>query len=170
MWPPHILAAVLGVVALGLPQGQPADFAGTWTGRLTNLPGRPGAPAVDVTREIGALPTATGCTPWKTTYREGGEVRQVKDYRLCRDADAWYVDEGDGVRLTARFLGDVLMSSFKYGNLLLVVRTEVHGDVMEEDIMTADDRPATAGIVSLTPRSLQRLRLTRSRSASGRVQ
>lgn len=156
MWP---LALVF---SLFIPPGaQAADFSGTWTGRLTNLPARPGAPVIDVTREIGPLPAANGCTPWKTTYREGGQVRQVKDYRLCREGDAWFVDEGDGVRLTARFLDDVLMSSFKYGNLILVVRTEVRGGVMEEDIMTVDDQPATAGIVSLAPRSVQRLRLTK---------
>jgi hypothetical protein len=166
MWPPAMLVSLFAWVWPGV---QTADFSGTWTGRLTNLPERPAAAVVEVTREVGPMPVGTGCTPWKTTYREGGQVRQVKDYRLCREGDVWFVDEGDGVRLSARMLGDVLVSPFKYGALLLVVRTEVRGDVMEEDIVTADDQPATAGIVSLTARNLQRLRLTRVRAA-GRVQ
>lgn len=164
MWPLVVLAL------LATPQR--VDFSGTWTGTLVNLPGRPDAPVVDVVREIGPLPDRPGaCTPWKTTYREGGVVRQVKDYALCRDADGdgWTVDEGGGVRLPARFLGDVLVSAFKYGALILTVRTEMRDGVMEEDIITADDRPATEGIVTMRPRSIQRLRLTR-RPPSGRVQ
>lgn len=160
MWPWLLLVA--GLVLTGSAAPQTPAFTGSWTGRLTNLPERPNAPVVEVTREIGPVPEAAGgCTPWKTTYREGGQVRQVKDYRLCRDGAGWVIDEGDGVRLGARLLGDVLVSYFKYGTLILVVRTEVRDGVMEEDIMTADDQPATAGIVSLAPRSIQRLRFTK---------
>lgn len=157
-------------MAIGAAPAQTPAFTGTWTGRLTNLPERPNAPIVEVTREIGPVPDAGGCTPWKTTYREGGQVRQVKDYRLCREGAGWVIDEGDGLRLGARLLGDILVSSFKYGALLLVIRTEIRGDTMEEDIITSDDQPATAGIVSLTPRSVQRLRFTRTGGGSGRVQ
>ncbi len=169
MW---ILALLLTLVTAPAP---PAGWSGTWSGSLVNLtPAPPKAPAtsVEVTREIGPWPERPGaCTPWKTTYREGGVVRQVKDYQLCRDAegDGWFVDEGGGVRLTARWLGDALVSSFKYGNLILIDRTEVHGDVMDEDIITSDDQPATSGIVTLMPRSIQRLRLTRVRTPA-RVQ
>ena len=164
MWPLVVLAF------LAVPQ--PAGWSGTWTGTLVNLPTRPDAPVIEVIRDIGPLPDRPGaCTPWKTTYREAGVVRQVKDYALCRDAegDGWSVDEGGGVRLPARFLGDVLVSSFKYGALILTVRTEVRDGVMEEDIITADDRPATDGIVTLRSRSIQRLRLTR-RPPAARVQ
>ena len=91
MWPLVVLAF------LAVPQ--PAGWSGTWTGTLVNLPTRPDAPVIEVIRDIGPLPDRPGaCTPWKTTYREAGVVRQVKDYALCRDAegDGWSVDEGGG--------------------------------------------------------------------------
>lgn len=142
------------------------DLAGTWRGSLVNLPTRPGATAVDVTVELGALPTTDAtCVPWKTTYREQGVVKGVKDYRLCRGAggDDLSVDEGGGVVLPARLLGDVLVSAFKTGAFLLVTHLRVRGDTLTEEIMSIDDKPATDGLVTMRPRSIQRLVLTRQR-------
>lgn len=142
------------------------DLAGTWRGTLVNYPTRAGASAVDVTIELGALPAAdSSCVPWKTTYREQGLVRGVKDYRLCRGTgpDDYAVDEGGGVVLPARLLGDVLVSAFKTGSLLLVTHLRVQGDTLTEEIMTIDDRPAGDGLVTMRPRGIQRLVLTRVR-------
>lgn len=142
------------------------DLAGTWRGTLVNYPTRASAAAVEVTIELGALPTADStCVPWKTTYREQGVVRGVKDYRLCRGAgpDEYEVDEGGGVVLPARLLGDVLVSAFKTGPLLLVTHLRVQGDTLTEEIMTIDDRPAADGLVTMRPRGIQRLTLTRQR-------
>lgn len=163
--------ALLGAFAVIVPlqsvhgQARP-DLAGTWHGTLINLPVRAGAPVVEVTVELGALPAAdSSCVPWKTTYREQGVVRGVKDYRLCRGAgaDDLSVDEGGGVVLPARLLGDVLVSAFKTGSLLLVTHLRVQGDTLTEEIMTIDDRPATDALVTMRPRSIQRLVLTRKR-------
>jgi hypothetical protein len=96
--------------------------------------------------ELGALPTADGqCVPWKTTYSERDTVRATKDYRLCRGVgpQSLYVDEGGGVTLQTSLLGDVLVSSFKAGRVLLVTHLRVRGDTLEEEIITADDLPAT---------------------------
>ncbi len=142
------------------------DIAGTWRGTLVNFPTRAGAAPVDVTIELGALPqTDSTCVPWKTTYREQGEVRGVKDYRLCRGTgpDDYSVDEGGGVVLPARWLGEVLVSAFKTGSLLLVTHLRVQGDTLTEEIMTIDDRPAANGLVTMRPRGIQRLVLTRQR-------
>ena len=142
------------------------DLAGVWTGTLVNLPLRPNATPVQVTMELGALPTADGhCVPWKTTYRERDTVRATKDYRLCRGTgpQSLYVDEGGGVTLQTALLGDVLVSSFKAGRTLLVTHLRVRGDTLEEEIITADDLPATEGVVAMRSRGIQRLRLTRSR-------
>jgi hypothetical protein len=142
------------------------DLAGTWRGTLVNYPTRPGAAPVDVTMEFGALPVADStCVPWKTTYREQAVVRGVKDYRLCRGTgpDDYAVDEGGGVVLPARLLGDVLVSAFKTGPLLLVTHLRVQGDTLTEEIMTIDDRPAADGLVTMRPRAIQRLVLTRQR-------
>jgi hypothetical protein len=142
------------------------DLAGTWRGSLVNLPVRPNAPTVSVTREIGAFPTGNGqCTPWRTTYAERDTVRGVKDYRLCRGSGAGdlYLDEGGGVRLAVQLLGDVLVSAFKVGPLLLTSQVRVRGDQLEEEIVTIADAPATEGLVTLTARGVQRLTLTRVR-------
>jgi hypothetical protein len=158
-----------GVVAVMLSvslhaQAVPPNLAGTWKGSLVNLPEKPNAPKIDVTMDIGAPPTVDhACAPWKTTYSEGGVVRQVKDYQFCRGTgpDDLYTDEGGGVKLTARWIGDVLVSPFKVDNLLLIVETRLRGDTMEEEIFTIDDRPAVKGIQPMTPRSIQRLTLRR---------
>jgi hypothetical protein len=141
------------------------DISGHWKGTLVNLPGRPNATPVQVTMELGAIPVVDGaCVPWKTTYSERDTVRATKDYRLCRGTgpQSLYVDEGDGVKLQTALLGDVLVSSFKAGRVLLVTHLRVRGDTLEEEIITADDLPATEGVVSMRSRAIQRLLLTRT--------
>lgn len=144
--------------------GDGAAWAGRWHGTLVNLPARPNARTVEVTRTIGPLPVADStCTTFRTEYREDGVLRGTKDYRLCRGAGAtdWYVDEGDGTRLAAQWLGDVLVTPFKVDRLLLIAQTRVRGDAMDEEILTVDDQPATTGVLPLRARSLQRLELRR---------
>lgn len=142
------------------------DLAGTWKGTLVNLPTRAAAPAVEVEIELGALPDTAGrCVPWKTTYREGGVVRGVKDYQLCRGASPtdYVVDEGGGVRLRANLLGDVLVSAFKSGAILLVTHLRVRGDTLEEEIVTITDAPTDTGLVTMPARSIQRIVAVRQR-------
>ncbi|MCE2902492.1 MAG: hypothetical protein ACK6DP_20000 [Gemmatimonas sp.] len=150
--------------ALAQTPSTPDAWHGTWQGTLVNFPGRRDAVPVEVTREIGVLPTAdSSCAALRTTYREAGVVRGVKDYRLCRGRgpEDWYVDEGGGLTLSARWLGDALVASFKYDALLLVTTMRLRGDLLEEEILTVDDRPAVQGPLSLGTRSLQRLTLRR---------
>lgn len=145
---------------------RPPALGGTWKGELVNLPLRPNAPVVLVTMELGDIPTTDGsCVPWKTTYTERDTVRGVKDYRLCRGTGArdLYVDEGGGVRLASQLLGDVLTSAFKVGKAFLVTHLRVRGDVLEEEIFSMTDVPATDGIVSVPMTSVQRLTLRRVR-------
>lgn len=138
-------------------------WEGKWEGRLVNLPGRPGQPEVRIERETGPWPAANACTPLVTRYIVEGKPTQTKDYRLCRGAtaDQLWVDEGGGVTLSARLLGDVLVSPFKYASILLVASTRVEGDEMVEEILSARDLPATEGIVKLEATSLQRLTFRR---------
>jgi hypothetical protein len=140
-------------------QDMPPDLSGVWQGILTNVPAHPGAAPVDVTMEIGALPADSGCAPWRTVYAEGGTVRQVKDYRLCRGLSAGelIIDEGDGTRLSARWIGAVLVTPFKVGDVLLVSSIRLRGVLLEEEILTVQDRPAVQGVQPLVPRSIQRL-------------
>jgi hypothetical protein len=155
------------VLLLGASPSSAADgiprWEGRWAGTLRNLPVRPGAPLVRIERETGPWPAAGACTRLVTRYLVEGKPTQTKDYRLCRGAgsDDLWVDEGDGMTLSARLLGDVLVAPFKYGDILLVASTRVEGDQMVEEILSAKDSPATKGIVKLTATNLQRLELAR---------
>jgi hypothetical protein len=90
-------------------------------------------------------------------------VRQIKDYRLCRGAaaDELIVDEGDGTRLAARWLGGVLWAAFKSGDVLLISNIRMRGVLLEEEILTVPDRPAVPGVQPLAARSVQRMVLRR---------
>lgn len=164
-----ITAVLLLTVAGGEVAAQSASepvpaIGGRWEGELTNFPLRPTAPRVRVTVELGSFPvTDNTCVPWKTTYAERDTVRAVKDYQLCRGTGAQdlFVDEGGGVRLKASLLGGVLVSAFKTGPILLLTHLRVDGDMLEEEIVTIDDQPATEGLVTMRTRGIQRLRLTR---------
>jgi hypothetical protein len=140
------------------------DWAGTWQGTLVNLPLRAGAPVVTVRAEIGPWPTGNqGCALWRRTYTSSAHPAQVKDYRLCRGAgeDEWVVDEGDGVKLPGRLIGDVLVTPFKYGKLILHTTTRLRGDTLEEEIFTVDDKPAEEGPLALNARGIQRMTFKR---------
>ncbi len=146
------------------PKSPIAGWEGKWKGTLKNLPAKPDASQVEVTREIGAFPmTDNTCAMWKTTYTEGGAVKQVKDYKLCRGtgADDLFIDEGNGTKLTARWIGDALVSPFKSGNLLLISTIRLRGEVLEEEILTVDDKPAATGVLPMNAKGIQRLELRR---------
>ena len=147
------------------PTSPVASWEGKWTGKLTNVPAKPDAPQVEVTREIGAFPIAENtCATWKTTYSEAGAVKQVKDYKLCRGTGSadLYIDEGNGVKLPARLLGDALVTPFKYDNVLLVSTIRLRGEVLEEEILTVDDKPAITGVQPMQAKNLQRIELRRA--------
>jgi dipeptidyl aminopeptidase/acylaminoacyl peptidase len=146
------------------PKSPIAAWEGKWKGKLVNVPAKPDATPVEVEREIGAFPTANNtCSIWKTTYSELGVVKQVKDYKICRGtgADDIYIDEGNGVKLTAKVVGDALISPFKYGNILLISTVRLRGETLEEEILTVDDKPATMGVQPMNPKSIQRIDLKR---------
>ena len=145
------------------PKSVVAGWEGKWKGTLVNLPAKPGAVPVEVTMEIGAFPTTDGaCAAWKTTYSEGGAVKSVKDYKLCRGTGPTdlYIDEG-GLRLPARIIGDALVSPFKADDILLVSTMRLRGEVLEEEILTVDDKPAIKGVQPMVPKGVQRIELRR---------
>lgn len=146
------------------PSSPIAKWEGKWKGTLKNLPAKPDAPIVEVTREIGAFPMAdNSCAMFKTTYSEGGTVKQVKDYKLCRGtgAEDLFIDEGDGTKLTAKLIGDALVAPFKYGNSLLISTMRLRGETLEEEILTVDDKPAVSGVLPMNAKGIQRLELKR---------
>jgi hypothetical protein len=159
------LIAVLAAAARAQTHPPPA-VEGEWRGTLVNYPLRAGAPEVEVWRTIGAWPVAdSSCTVFRTIYRERGVQRGEKAYRLCRGrgADDLVIDEGDGVRLPSRWIGDQLISPFKYDSTLLISTMRLQADTLIEDILTVADRSAASGVVGLHARGVQRLRLVRVR-------
>jgi dipeptidyl aminopeptidase/acylaminoacyl peptidase len=146
------------------PKSPIAAWEGKWKGKLVNIPAKLDVTPVEVEREIGAFPTANNtCSMFKTTYSELGVVKQVKDYKICRGtgADDIYIDEGNGVKLTAKVVGDSLISPFKYGNILLISTMRLRGDTLEEEILTVDDKPATMGVQPMNAKGIQRIELKR---------
>lgn len=141
-----------------------ANWEGKWKGTLKNLPAKPEAKPVDVTMEIGAFPmTDNSCGMWRSTYSEGGVVKQTKDYKLCRGTGVndLYIDEGGGTKVTANWIGDALVSPFKYDNVLLVSTMKLRGEVLEQEILTVDDKPATKGVQPMSAKGIQRIELRR---------
>ena len=117
-----------------------------------------------VIREIEHFPEIdNACSAFKTTYLENGVERAVKDYKFCRGkgANDLYFDEGGGVHLAAQWLGDVLVTPFKYDDLLLVSDLRLKGEVLEEEIYTIPDSDSHKGVAPLAAKNLQRLELRR---------
>jgi hypothetical protein len=146
-------------------------WQGTWKGELRNFPARAGAKSVEVEVKLGEWPSREGeCAEWKTTYREGGEVKGVKDYTLCRSGPEgeYFVDEGNGVKLPARLLDGALVSQFKYGKTLLTTILELRDGVLVEHIYTAGDEAATEGVRTLPVKGVQKITLRRAISSQDR--
>jgi hypothetical protein len=140
-----------------------AAWEGKWTGKLVNVPGKPGT-AVDVEMEMGAFPTTNNsCAPWRTTHSESGAVTSVKDYKLCRGAgpDDIYVDEG-GFKLTARVIGDTMITTYKADNIIVISTMRLRGEMLEEEILTADDKPGITGAQPMQAKGIQRFELRRA--------
>jgi len=146
------------------PKPSIAAFEGKWKGTLRNIPAKPDTQTVEVEMEIGAIPTRdNSCGTWKTTYLELGIVKQTKDYKLCRGtgADDLFVDEGNGVKLSAKIIGDSLVIPFKYDETLLISTVRLRGETLEEEILTVDDKPAVKGVQPMKAKSIQKLELKR---------
>lgn len=160
-------AAVAGVLGLSLCAAATAapvpDWSGRWQGELVNLPLRAGAPSVTVRAEIGPWPSAGSCSIWRRSFESTAHPPMTKDYLLCRSqvGDDLYIDERDGVKLAAQLVGDTLLTPFKYGKLILLASTRLRGDVLEEEIVTVDDKPAVDGPLPLVARGVQRISLRR---------
>ncbi|MDJ0653563.1 MAG: hypothetical protein QNJ40_05405 [Xanthomonadales bacterium] len=141
---------------------------GVWTGSLQNLPLRPDPPQVEVILEVGVGDDADDdCLIWRSTYSEGGEQRQVKDYRLCRKDDGRFVlDEQNGIVLELSVFGDVIYSAFQYGERTLVVRHAIDGRSMTEEIFFAHpERDALDQVQPLTGRGLQLIRFVKTKES-----
>ena len=123
------------------------DWAGTWKGTLVNHPVRPKARSVETTMEIGAFPKADNeCSIWKSTFNVPGKPDVVKDYKLCRaNEEDLYFEQGEGVKLTSRWVGELLVTSYKANTMIFFQTVRLRGDLLEQEIFVAHDVPASKG-------------------------
>ena len=63
--------------------------------------------------------------------------------------------------MPARIIGDALVSPFKADDILLVSTMRLRGEVLEEEILTVDDKPAIKGVQPMVPKGVQRIELRR---------
>ena len=146
------------------PRPMIAAWEGKWRGTLRNIPTKPDAAKVEVELEIGRIPTADNtCAMWKTSYLEDAVVKQVKDYKICRGtgAEDLYIDEGNGVKLPSRVIGDAFISTFKTAGMTFVSTVRLRGEVLEQEILTIDDKPAGDGVSPLNAKSIQKIEVRR---------
>lgn len=142
----------------------PSSWSGTWRGPLANLPLNAKSRAVETTLEIGAMPKEGECTTWRSTFTTPGKDPVVKAFKLCREEgyEHYRFELDDGYKLKARFVGGVLSVPHKYRSVVLIQMIRLRGDTLEQEILTAADRPeAEAGPQSLETMGLQRITFQR---------
>lgn len=66
------------------------------------------------------------------------------------------------MKVAARVIGDALISLFKY-DPILISTIRLRDDVLEEEMLAVEDKPATQGALPLRVRGIQRLELRRVR-------
>ena len=140
------------------------DWEGTWVGKLENFPSNKSIAGVTIEREIGKMPTKEGeCTVFRTRYTDAKSKVTVKDYLLCRGKSEtdFLIDEQNGIKLPGKLLGNVLVTSFKYGTTILTSHMRVENGKMVDEILVTRDKPAKEGVVTLEFRSIQRMTLVR---------
>ncbi len=158
-----MLRLALFFVAATLWAQIPASWTGTWRGPLANLPLNAKSRTVETTLEVGAMPEEGECTPWRSTFVTPGKGTVVKDHKLCREEgyEHYRFELEDGMKLKARFVGGVLAVPHKYKTVVLIQMIRLRGDTLEQEILTAADRPATDGPVTLETMGLQRITFQR---------
>ena len=141
-----------------------AGWEGKWRGSLRDIPAKKDAPQIEVELEIGRIPTADNtCAMWRTSYLEEAVVKQVKEYKLCRGTgvEDLFIDEGDGVKIPVKIIGDSLIATFKTAGMTFVSTTRLRGEVLEQEILTIDDKVAGEGVSPLNAKSIQKMEVRR---------
>lgn len=114
---------------------------------------------------IGSYPkTDETCTIWNGTFTEHGVVKLNKDYRFCRGHNATdlYIDEGNGATLAVQWFNDILAAAFKINGVFVVSRVRLRGDILEEEIIIADDKPGVENsLVSMRAQSIHLIKMQR---------
>lgn len=125
----------------------PHAWYGTWSGPVQGYD--PAGPRETFLMRYELGPgERPGRSRWTIVYEDGAQ-RQVRPYELVElDAAAgrYAIDEGDGLLLESRLLGDVLYTSFEIGGTRLLVREErgvdpTGAETLTVEFVTAPDTP-----------------------------
>jgi hypothetical protein len=141
------------------------NWTGTWHGVVEVYPEGQFGDGWHKTLVIGSYPMADEtCTIWNGTFTQHGVVQLIKDYRFCRGHGATdlYIDEGSGGVLAVQWINDVLISPFKFNGVFAVSSIRMRGDILEEEIIIADDKPAAENsVVSMRAQSIHSIKMQR---------
>lgn len=142
-----------------------ADWTGTWHGVIETYPEGQLGDGWHKTLVIGSYPMDDHtCTTWNGTFTQQGVPQLSKDYRFCRGNNATdlYIDVGDGTTLGVQWIDHILISPFKSNGLYMVSSLRMRGDTLEEEIITADDKPADGkNLVSMYAHSIHHIQMKR---------
>lgn len=140
----------------------PAEWHGEWVGELILLGAEGKTTKVPLTLRIKPLDGGGGWT-WKASY--GGDRPTVKDYKLMpgEKPGRFQIDEGGGVVLDARLDGEVMLSTFGVGEIVLTARYELRGRSLHFEVTSARKTGGklTGEVQSYEITVVQRAELTR---------
>lgn len=141
------------------------NWIGTWHGVIETYPeGQPGD-GWHKTLVIGSYPTDDHtCTTWNGSFTQHGVTQLLKDYRFCRGNNATdlYIDVGDGTTLGVQRIDPIFITAFKSSGLYVISSLRMRGDTLEEEIITADDKPADGkNLVSMGVHSIHHIQMKR---------
>ena len=91
-------------------------------------------------------------------------MRLTKDYRFCRGQNATdlYVNEGNGGKLLVQRVNGGFVAPFKYNGVFTVSSLRMRADTLEEEILSAEDKPgAENAVVSMRTLSIHLIKMKR---------
>ena len=124
----------------------PAEWHGTWVGKMTATNSADKATEVAITLKIEPIKDGDAVA-WVVTYGEA-DKKLVKDYKLlpvAGKAGRFRIDEQNGVVLDARLVGGVLYSHFEVGGSWLTARYELRDGAMRFEVTSAKPAAETTG-------------------------
>ncbi|CAF4598425.1 unnamed protein product [Rotaria sp. Silwood2] len=127
------------------------NWTGTWYGETEAYPEGAVGACWNVTFEIGPYQMVdNSCATWRSVFKQNGTIKLTKDNRFCRGRgpDDLYIYEGNGSeKVAVQWIHNVLVSSFKYKGVFAVASMRMRGDILQEEILITDDKPAIKNVM-----------------------
>ncbi len=132
------IVALLTTFPVSEDVGLSPKWHGTWHGTMTTVNSMDLRRQIAVVFEVKPIKKSRALT-WRMTYGTG-DKKLVKNYKLIpkeKSPGRFLLDEGNGVALPARMVGDVIYSQFKAGDLFLTARYELRGKELHFELTSA---------------------------------